>query len=129
MVQHIVLIDPNRARPQRIADPDRGVDARGMDRGGETVGGDVTEADGLGFVFEFRNRADGAEDFFLHDFHVRGDVAEDGGLDEVAFFAVAFAAGFDFGAFFFAGVDVAGGCGSATMVQLEVFWFQIKGGK
>lgn len=43
----------------------------------------------------------------MHDLHVFRYVAEDGGLDEVAFGAVAFAAGFDLGAGFFAFFDVA----------------------
>lgn len=43
----------------------------------------------------------------MHDLHVFADVGEDGGLDEIALFAVALAAGFDLGAFLFAGVDVS----------------------
>ena len=109
MMQHVVLIDPDGTRPQRVADFNGGVDVGSVDRGGEAVGGDVAEADGVGLVLELGDGADGAEDLFLHDLHVFGDVAEDGGLDEVAFFAVAFAAGFDFGTCFFAGVDVAKG--------------------
>ena len=106
-MQDIILIDPNRARPQRITDTDRGVEVGGVDRGGETVGGGIPHANGVGFVFELGDRADGAEDFFLHYLHVFADVAEDGGLDEVAFFADSLAADFDFRAFFFAAVDVA----------------------
>ena len=109
-MQHIILIDPNGAGLQRITDPDSGIDTGSMHGGGETVSGDVAEADSVGLVFEFRNRADGTEDFFLHDFHLFRDVAEDGRLDEVADFAVALAADFDFGTGFFAGVDIAGMC-------------------
>lgn len=107
MMQHIILIDPHRARLERIGNPNGGVQVFGVHGGGEAVGGHVAEADGVGFVFEFGNGADGAEDFFFHDLHVFAYVAEDGGLDEVALVAVAFAADFDFGAFFFAGVDVS----------------------
>lgn len=122
MMQHVILIDPDGARPQRVTDPDGGIEVRGMHRGGETVGGDVAQADGVGLVLELGNRADRAEDFFLHDLHVFGDVAEDGGLDEVAFFAVALAAGFDFGAFFFAGVDVAAVCVSGwSDLSIQLF--------
>ena len=78
-----------------------------MDGAGKTVGGGVTEADGVIFGLEFGDRADGAEDLFLHDLHVFADVAENGWLDVIAFVAVTLAADFDFGAFFFAGVDVA----------------------
>ena len=78
-----------------------------MDSGGETVGGGVAETDGVFFGLEFGDGADGAEDLFLHDLHVFADVGEDGGLDEVTFLAVTFAANFDFGALFLAGVNVA----------------------
>lgn len=78
-----------------------------MDGGGETVGGAVSETDGVFFGLELSDGANGAEDFFLHDLHVFADVGEDGGLNEVTFFAVTAAAGFDLGALFFAGVNVA----------------------
>lgn len=80
-----------------------------MHGGGEAIGRSVADADGVGLGGELGDGADGTEDFFLHDLHVFGDVAEDGGLDEVARFAVAGAARFDGRAFFFAGVDVAKG--------------------
>lgn len=78
-----------------------------MYSGGQTIGGGVTEADSILFGLEFRDGADGTEDLFLHYLHVFADVGEDGGLDEVAFLAVALAAELYFGAFLFAGVDVA----------------------
>jgi len=43
----------------------------------------------------------------LHDLHVLADVGEDGGLDEVTLFAVAFAADFDLGAGFLAFINVS----------------------
>ena len=109
MMQHIILIDPNRARLQPITAFNRGIEIRGVDCRGEPIGGFVADADGVGEVGEAGDGADGAEDFVLHDFHRGRDVAEDGGLDEVAGagFAFAFAADFEFGAFGFAGRDVA----------------------
>lgn len=109
-MEHVVLVDPDSAGLERGRDADGGVEVLGVDGGGETVGGDVAEVDGVSFVFEFGDGADGAEDFLLHDFHVGAYVGEDGGLDEVAFFAVAFAAHFDLGTFFFARIDVAEVC-------------------
>jgi hypothetical protein len=108
MMQHIILIDPHRTRPQRITDPNGGVQIGRVHGGGETVRGGVAETDGVLFGLEFRDGANGAEDLFLHDLHVFADVGEDGGLDEVAFLSDALAAGFDLGAFFLAGVDVSG---------------------
>ena len=78
-----------------------------MDCGGETVGGGISETDGVLFGLEFSDRANGAEDLFLHDLHVFADVGEDGWLNKVTFFAVTVAADFDLGALLFAGVNVA----------------------
>ena len=106
-MQHVVLVDPDGTGAESVGDTDRGVEVCGVDSGGETVGGGVSETDGVLFGLEFSDGADGAEDLFLHDLHVFADVGEDGRLDEVTFLAVTFAADFDFGALFLAGVDVA----------------------
>ena len=107
MVQHVVLVHPDGSGAEGVADSDGGVEAGGVDGGGEAVGRRVAEADGVVFVLELGDGADGAEDFFLHDLHVFRHAREDGRLDEVALFAVALAADFDFGALFPAGVDIA----------------------
>ena len=78
-----------------------------MDCGGKTVGGGISETDGILFGLEFSDGADGAEDLFLHDLHVFADVGEDGWLNEVTFFAVTVTADFDLGALLLAGVNVA----------------------
>ena len=70
MVEHVVLVHPDGAGAEGVADADGGVEAGGVDGGGEAVGRRVAEADGVGFVFELGDGADGAEDFFLHDLHV-----------------------------------------------------------
>lgn len=107
VMQHVVLVDPNGAGPQGVADADGGVEAGGVDGAGEAVGGRVAETDGVFFRLEFGDRADGTEDFFLHYLHVFRDAGEDGRLDEVALFAVALAADFHFRALFPAGVNVS----------------------
>ena len=107
MVQHVVLVHPDGSGAEGVADSDGGVEAGGVDGGGEAVGRRVAEADGVVFVLELGDGADGAKDFFLHDLHVFRHAREDGRLDEVALFAVALAADLDFGAFFPAGVDIA----------------------
>lgn len=78
-----------------------------MDGSGKTVGGAVTDSDGISLVFELGDGADGAEDFFSHDLHVFADVGEDGRLDEVALLSVALATDFDLGAFLLALLDVS----------------------
>ena len=78
-----------------------------MDGGGETVCGGVAKTDGILLVLKFGNRADGAENFFLHDLHVFADIGEDSGLDKVAFLAVTLTAGFDLCALFLPNIDVS----------------------
>lgn len=86
-MQHVILVNPHRARLQRTAHTEGGVQVLGVHSGGEAVGGGIAEADGVFFGLELGDGADGAEDFFLHDLHVFADVGEDGRLDEVAFLA------------------------------------------
>ena len=108
MMQHIILINPHGTSSQRITNTNRGIEVIGVDSAGETIGGGVAETDSVFLGLEFGDGADGAEYLFLHYLHVFTHIGEDGRLDEVAFFAVALAADFDFGAFFFASVNVAG---------------------
>ena len=106
-MQHVVLVHPDGSGPQGVADSDGSVQARRVDGGGETIGCGVAKTDGVFFGLEFGNRADGAEDLLLHYLHVFRDTGEDGWLDEVALFAVAFASDFDFGALFLTGINVS----------------------
>ena len=78
-----------------------------MDGRSQTIGGGVAQADALFFGLEFSDRAHGAENLFLHYFHVFADAGEDGGLDEVTLFAVALATDFDFRSLLLPGVNVA----------------------
>ena len=78
-----------------------------MDCRGKTVGGGISETDGVLFGLELGDRADGAEDLLLHDLHIFADVGEDSWLDEVTLVAVTLAADFDLGTLLLAGVDVA----------------------
>ena len=73
----------------------------------KTVGGAVADLDGIFLGLELGDGADGAKDLFLHDLHVLGDVAENGGLDEVALLALALAANLDGSTGLLAVLDVA----------------------
>lgn len=53
MVQHVVLIDPDGTGAQCVRDTDGGVKVRCVHGGGKTVGGNVTETDGIRLVLEF----------------------------------------------------------------------------
>ena len=123
MVQQVVIVHPDRACAEAIAHVDSGIEVAGVQGGGEAVGALVADADGVVHGLEFGDGADGAEDFFLHDLHVLGHVAEDGRLDEVPFGPVALAASFDFGAGFFAFVDVAMNIVSDLRVLCLAFGF------
>lgn len=107
MVQHVVLVDPDGAGAEGVGDLDGRVDVLGVHGRGETVGGVVGNLDDLVLGRELGNRADGAEDFLLHDLHVLGDVGENGGLDEVSLVTVALATNDHLGALLLTLVDVA----------------------
>lgn len=89
VAEHVVLVDPDGAGAEVVADADGGVEIPSVHGGGETVCAVVAGLDDLVLGRELGDGADGAEDFLLHDLHVGGDVAEDGRLDEVALVAVA----------------------------------------
>ena len=88
VVEHVVLVDPDGTSTERIRDTNSGVEVLGVDSGGKTVSGVVASLDDLLLGLKLRNRADRAEDFFLHDLHVFSDIGEDGRLNEVSLVAV-----------------------------------------
>ena len=106
MRQHVVAVDPDGAGLEGVADADGGVEVRGVDGGGETVGGVISETDNLVLVLELGDGADGAENLLLHDLHLGADIAEDGGLDEVALVTVALTTNLDGGTLLLSDLDV-----------------------
>lgn len=76
-------------RMEIVRNADGSVDVGRVDGGGETVGGVVTDPDGILFGLELLDANNGSEDLLLDNLHVRGDVSEDGGLDVVALVTVA----------------------------------------
>ena len=109
-MKSVVCVDPNGTSLEGVGDLNGGVEVGCVDGGGKTVCGVVANADGLLLGLELGDRADGSEDFLLHDGHVVLDVGEDGGLDEVSLVALALTTGDDGGTFFLAGLDVTVGC-------------------
>jgi len=73
----------------------------------ETICCRVSDLDCLLSGLELGDGAHWAKDLLLNNFHVLGDVTEDGWLDEVALVSLALAANFNFGAGLFAVVNVA----------------------
>lgn len=106
VAEHVVVVDPDGAGLQGVGNTDGGVEVGGVHGSGKAVGTLVAGLDDFLLGLELADGADGAEDFFLHDLHVRADVGEDGGLDEVALVAVTFTASLDLGTGFLAGLDV-----------------------
>lgn len=107
VVEGVVGVNPDGTGLERVRDLDGGVQVRGVHSSGQTVGGGVANTDRLLLGLELGDGADRAEDLFLHDLHVIGDVGEDGGLDEEALVALAVAAGLDCGTCILALLDVA----------------------
>lgn len=89
-----------------------------MDGSGKTVGAVVANLDSVRSGLELGNGAYGAENLLLHYLHVLTDVAEDGGLDEVAFVPVSLATNLDLGARLLAFVNVA--VDTISIIQYEI---------
>ncbi len=107
MVQHVVLVHPDRAGLERVRNSDGRVEVLGVHRRGEAIGRDVAEADRVGLVRELGDGAHGAEDFLFHDLHVLAHMGEYRRLDEIARLTVTFATNLDFGAFLLTGLNVS----------------------
>lgn len=78
----VVGVDPNSSSLDGVCDLEGGVEVAGVDSGSKAVGGVVAELDNLLLGLELGDGADGAENLFLDNLHVVGDVGEDSGLDE-----------------------------------------------
>jgi hypothetical protein len=106
-VESVVCVNPNSTSLEGVRNLNSGVEVGCVHSSSKSICSVVAETDGVFLVLEFGDRAYRAEYFFLHDGHVVLDVGEDGGFDEVAFGALALAAGDDSGAFVLAGLDVS----------------------
>lgn len=93
VVDHVVAVDPDGSSPERVGDADGSVNVLGVDGGGKTVRGAVTNLDGLLLILELLDGDDGAEDLLLGDLHVAVDIGEDGRLDEVTLGSVTLTTG------------------------------------
>lgn len=90
-MDHVVLVDPDRAGTDTIRHANGRVEVGGVDSRGKTVSGEVGRLENLLLRLELGNGADGAKDLLLHDLHVLRDIGEDGRLDEVSLVAVTLA--------------------------------------
>jgi hypothetical protein len=105
-VELVVAVDPDGAGLEVGGDSVRAGEIAGEDARGETVVCVVGRGDDLVLGVERRHDDDGAENLLADDFHVVGDVAENGGLDKVALLAVTVTAGEDLGTFLLAALDI-----------------------
>jgi len=106
-LQLVVAIDPTGSGFEAVGDLDGGVEVLGVDGGGETVAGRVADLDDLVDILELGDRSDRSEDLLVHNLHVRGHIREDGGLNEVALFAVPLSSNLDDGSLLLSVFDVA----------------------
>ena len=105
-MEQVVVVDPDGSCTELVTDDNGGVDVRRVDGSSKTICAVVAYSDCVVDGLELGDGANGSENFFLHNLHVFADVAEDGGLDEVAFVAVALAADFDLGSLFLTLFDI-----------------------
>lgn len=96
-VKSVVCVDPHCSGLERIGNLDGSLQVAGVEGGSETVCGGVANLDDLFLGLELGNCAYWAENLFLLDLHVLGDVGEDGGLNEVALVTLSLATSLDSG--------------------------------
>src|SRR5205814_394430 len=83
-IEHIVAVDPHRARADGARHPVRLAHVARPHPGGEAVGGVVALQHGVVLVLERDDGDHRAEDLLPRDLHVVPDAGEDGGLHVVA---------------------------------------------
>jgi hypothetical protein len=88
-VKSVVCVDPDGTSAECVGHLDGCVEVGGVHGCGKAVCGVVANLDDIGLGLELGDCADRAEDFFLLDLHVLGDVGEDGRLNEVALVTLA----------------------------------------
>lgn len=96
-MKSVVGVDPDGTRLERVRNLESSVEVGGVHGSRETVGAGVANLDNIGLGLEFGDSADGAEDLFLLDLHVLGNVGEDGRLNEVALVTLTLATSLDCG--------------------------------
>jgi hypothetical protein len=101
-----VAIDPNGSGLKSVGNFNGGVQILGMNTGGKTVESLMGLLQDILNIRKLGDSDNRSKNFFLHDLHLFVDIREDGGLDEVAFLAVTFAAEFDCGTLVLASLDV-----------------------
>jgi hypothetical protein len=106
-VKRVVRVHPYSSRTERVRNLNSRVEVGRVYGSSEAVGRVVANRDGVLLGFELGDGADRAEDLFLHNLHVFGNVGEDGGLDEVTLVTDALATCLDLGASLLALFDVA----------------------
>jgi hypothetical protein len=109
-VKGVVGVDPDSSGTKVVGYLDGSVETCGVDCGGKTVCAVVADGNNLVLGLELGDGADGAEDFFLHDLHVFGDIAEDGRFDEITLVTLPLATSLNLGTLLFAVINVATNC-------------------
>jgi len=118
-VKHVVLVDPDGTSTEIVGDTDGSVEVGGVYRSGKTIVGVVTSLDDLLLSLKLGDRADRAEDLFLHDLHVLSDIREDGWLNEVSLVTVSLTSSDDGSTFILTLLDIAH---DAVILELRDLW-------
>lgn len=106
MRQKVVAVDPDGASLKSVANFNGSIKILGVHRRGQSVECIMGLLEDIIDILEFGDGDDGTENFFLHNLHLFVDASEDGGLNEITFFSVTFAAELDLCAFVFTRFDV-----------------------
>jgi hypothetical protein len=123
-----VAIDPNGSGLKSVGNFNGGVQILGMNTGGKTVESLMGLLQDILNIRKLGDSDNRSKNFFLHDLHLFVDIREDGGLDEVAFLAVTFAAEFDCGTLVLASLDVIHDPGELEFGDLRALnGFLVKG--
>ena len=119
MRQKVVAIDPDRSSLKSIANLNGSIEILSVHRRRQSVKRIVRLLEDIGDILEFGDGDDRSEDFFLHNLHLRGDVGEDCGFDEITFLAVTFTAESDFRTLVLARLDVVHDTGELEFGDLR----------
>ena len=97
-MKSVVCVDPHCSGLERIGNLDGSLQVAGVESGSETICGRVANLNDLFLGLELGNCAYWAENLFLLNLHVLGNVGEDGGLNEVALVTLSLTTSLDSGA-------------------------------
>ena len=101
-------LHPDCTGAESIRNTDGSIEVSGVHCRSKSVRGRVANADPILNRLEFGNRANRAENLFLHNLHIFTDIRKDCGLDEIAFLSMTLATNFNLGTGFLTCINISG---------------------